>query len=136
VCVIDDVWSCVGSDNLNLRSWTHDSELSCAVMDADGGTEFGYALRLRLAREHLDRAGGGDVDLGDPVAMFDAYRRTAAALDAWHEDPGGAPRPPGRLRAYRLPSVSRLRRYLAAPMYRYLCDPDGRPRAMRRTHTF
>ena len=33
VCVIDDVWMMVGSDNLNRRSWTHDSELSCAVLD-------------------------------------------------------------------------------------------------------
>ena len=31
VCVIDDVWMMVGSDNLNRRSWTNDSELSCAV---------------------------------------------------------------------------------------------------------
>ena len=33
VCVVDDVWATVGSDNINLRSWTHDSELSCAVLD-------------------------------------------------------------------------------------------------------
>ena len=33
VCVIDDVWMAVGSDNLNRRSWTHDSELSCAILD-------------------------------------------------------------------------------------------------------
>ncbi|MDQ6937748.1 MAG: phospholipase D-like domain-containing protein, partial [Actinomycetota bacterium] len=33
VCVIDDLWAAVGSDNINRRSWTHDSELSCAVID-------------------------------------------------------------------------------------------------------
>ena len=33
VRVIDDKWATVGSDNLNRRSWTHDSELSCAVVD-------------------------------------------------------------------------------------------------------
>src|SRR5262249_29757746 len=33
VCVVDDTWAIVGSDNFNRRSWTHDSELSCAVID-------------------------------------------------------------------------------------------------------
>jgi phosphatidylserine/phosphatidylglycerophosphate/cardiolipin synthase-like enzyme len=33
VCVIDDVFLVVGSDNLNRRSWTHDSEISCSVID-------------------------------------------------------------------------------------------------------
>jgi phosphatidylserine/phosphatidylglycerophosphate/cardiolipin synthase-like enzyme len=28
VCVVDDTWSIVGSDNFNRRSWTHYSELS------------------------------------------------------------------------------------------------------------
>jgi phosphatidylserine/phosphatidylglycerophosphate/cardiolipin synthase-like enzyme len=136
VCVIDDRWTCVGSDNLNLRSWTHDSELSCAVMDADGGTGFGYALRRRLAREHLGLLdGAGDEELRDPVAMFDAYRRTAAALDAWHADPSGT-RPRGRLRPYRPPRLSRVQRAVAGAMYRYLCDPDGRPRSLRRRHAF
>jgi phosphatidylserine/phosphatidylglycerophosphate/cardiolipin synthase-like enzyme len=31
-CIIADVRASVGSDN-NRRSWTHDSELSCAVLD-------------------------------------------------------------------------------------------------------
>jgi len=36
VCIVDDTWCSVGSDNVNLRSWTHDSELTCAVVDPDG----------------------------------------------------------------------------------------------------
>jgi phosphatidylserine/phosphatidylglycerophosphate/cardiolipin synthase-like enzyme len=36
VCVVDDTWSIIGSDNFNRRSWTHDSELSCAVLDMGG----------------------------------------------------------------------------------------------------
>jgi phosphatidylserine/phosphatidylglycerophosphate/cardiolipin synthase-like enzyme len=32
VCVVDDEWMTCGSDNLNVRSWTHDSEVTCAVV--------------------------------------------------------------------------------------------------------
>ena len=65
--VVDDTWAAVGSDNLNRRSWTHDSELSCAIIDADrderepsdpgghgdGARGFARDLRLTLMREHL-----------------------------------------------------------------------------------
>ena len=36
VCVMDDAWATVGSDNFNRRSWTHDSELSAVVVDETG----------------------------------------------------------------------------------------------------
>ncbi len=36
VCVIDDWWATIGSDNFNRRSWTHDSELSAVVLDTAG----------------------------------------------------------------------------------------------------
>jgi phosphatidylserine/phosphatidylglycerophosphate/cardiolipin synthase-like enzyme len=62
VCVVDDQWASVGSDNFNRRSWTHDSELSCAVVDEPGPISapaaprtYALELRLSLAREHLDR---------------------------------------------------------------------------------
>ncbi|HEX5188105.1 MAG TPA: phospholipase D family protein [Streptosporangiaceae bacterium] len=39
VCVVDDTWTIIGSDNFNRRSWTHDSEISCAVLDLGGQHE-------------------------------------------------------------------------------------------------
>ena len=91
VCVVDDVWACVGSDNFNRRSWSHDSELSCAVLDAtpdgrapadpaglgDGARRFARDLRLRLLCEHLDRAGGQDTDLLDPASAIAAITASA-----------------------------------------------------------
>ena len=49
ICIIDDVWAAVGSDNFNTRSWTHDSELTAAVLDAE-----------REPRDPTDPAGLGD----------------------------------------------------------------------------
>lgn len=145
-CVIDDVWASIGSDNLNRRSWTHDSELSCAVLDptpahrepADDHRPRAYArdLRLTLAREHLDRPEGADADLCDPRAAFRAFADTAAALDAWHANGRTGPRPPGRLRRYPVADLSAATRFWATPLYRILYDPDGRPRRQRTTGSF
>ena len=57
VCMIDDTWATIGSDNFNRRSWTHDSELSAVVVDpsADDHSPYVRRLRLTLAAEHLDR---------------------------------------------------------------------------------
>ena len=149
VCVIDDVWLMVGSDNLNLRSWTNDSELSCAVIDedrdqreprdpsglGDGARVLARDTRLRLWREHLGRADGDDDDLVDPVAAIDVLCRSAAELDAWHERRTG-PRPPGRLRVHRPGPVRWWAQWWALPLHRALVDPDGRPRALRRAGGF
>lgn len=149
-CIIDDVWASVGSDNFNRRSWTHDSELSCAVLDetldpreprtpgGPGQHARAYArdLRLTLAREHLDRPAGDDADLCDPRSAFAAFARSAAALDAWHAEGQPGQRPPGRLRTYQTPSLSWWTRTWATPLYRCFYDPDGRPSALRRTSAF
>jgi phosphatidylserine/phosphatidylglycerophosphate/cardiolipin synthase-like enzyme len=143
VCVVDDVWATVGSDNFNRRSWTHDSELSCAVLDAsrdpreptdpagtgDGARVFARDLRLRLMREHLDRSpdGSEDADLIDPESAVRAVTRSAEALEAWHAGGGEGPRPPGRLRPHNPRRLGRLTRLWAMPAYRLLYDPDGRP---------
>jgi phosphatidylserine/phosphatidylglycerophosphate/cardiolipin synthase-like enzyme len=150
VCVIDDVWAAVGSDNLNRRSWTHDSELSTAVLDetrdtreprdpaglGDGARVFARELRLRLWREHLGRGAEEDGDLLDPVEGFDAWRRTAAALSGWHQDGRRGPRPPGHAREHDPGRVQPWAAWWAGPVYRYLVDPDGRPRRLRRAGRF
>jgi phosphatidylserine/phosphatidylglycerophosphate/cardiolipin synthase-like enzyme len=149
VCVVDDTWGSVGSDNFNRRSWSHDSELSCAVIDerpndvdTSGSSatapnpSYAGQLRLALAREHLDRADGDDADLRDPRAAFDAFAATAAAVDNWYANGQQAPRPPGRLRNYPTPHIPALTRAWATPLYRIVFDPDGRPRPMRRAGRF
>ncbi len=154
VCVIDDVWASVGSDNINLRSWTHDSELTCAVLDestdpreprdpgglGDGARRFARDLRLELSREHLDltppSTPPASDPLCDPLKAFEAFAASAAALDAWHDNGRRGPRPPGRLRTYHRPRLSRTARTLYAPLHRVLVDPDGRPFGLRRRNDY
>ena len=130
VCIVDDTWACVGSDNANRRSWTHDSELSAAVVDETGS--FARDLRLDLASEHL---GTTQVEgLDDPLETFRAFAASARRLDTWCADPRDE-RPPGQLRTYVQPRLSRLTRAWSTPLYRTLYDPDGRNllrRALRR----
>lgn len=148
-CIVDDVWATVGSDNLNLRSWTHDSELSCAVLDetldrrdprdpagmGDGARVFARELRLCLAAEHLGRS-PDDPDLVDPARAFDAWRATAHALDQWYLDGCRGPRPRGRVRHHRPERVKWWAGWWAQPIYRLVVDPDGRPRSLRRSSRF
>jgi len=146
--VIDDVWAAVGSDNLNRRSWTHDSELSIAVLDSvrdrrapadpaglgDGARVFARNLRLSLLREHTGL--GSDDELLDPVEAFERVRAAADALDSWHRDGENGPRPPGQLRNHSLPDVHWWQSWWARPLYRTIGDPDGRPRDLKRRNTF
>jgi len=143
VCVIDDVWACIGSDNFNRRSWTHDSELNVAVLDGDlddraptvvgtaPAARFARDLRLRLAAEHLGRDSGECDELIDPDSAFEAFARSARDLRQWHDDNGTGPRPKGRLLSVDDQKISALTRAWATPVYRILYDPDGRPRKDR-----
>jgi phosphatidylserine/phosphatidylglycerophosphate/cardiolipin synthase-like enzyme len=146
VCVIDDVWMEVGSDNLNRRSWTHDSELSCAVLDTtyderepldpadlgDRARVLPRNTRLRLWREHLGRDDDDDVDLVDFDSGFGAWSAAAAELDAWHRDGRHGPRPPGQARFHEPERVPEKHRRWAHTFHELFVDPDGRPRHLRR----
>ncbi|MDQ3986364.1 MAG: phospholipase D-like domain-containing protein [Actinomycetota bacterium] len=148
-CIIDDVWAMVGSDNLNRRSWTHDSELSCAVLDderdrreptdpaglGDGARRFARELRLSLWREHL----GDEIDeeiLLDPVTAFSAWREIADRLEAWKRSGRRGARPPGRAVVHLPSPVPRRHSRWAKLAYNLMVDPDGRPRNMRKGRNF
>ena len=140
-CVIDDIWCCVGSGNLNRRSWTHDSELSCAVVDDDpdgaarrldehvpaGSDSFAQRLRLKLACEHLGRLEADTADLLEPATTFAAFAASADRFDYWHLTGEKGPRPLGQLCTYTTPQLARRTKTWATPLYRLVYDPDGRP---------
>jgi phosphatidylserine/phosphatidylglycerophosphate/cardiolipin synthase-like enzyme len=145
LCIADDVWMTCGSDNFNRRSWTHDSEITCAVVDAtadereprvlrsDGvpARRLPRDLRLSLWAEHLG------VDVGhprllDPVSGFELWRETADALDAWHATGRKGRRPAGQARHHEPAPVHGATRVWADPLYRLVFDPDGRVLRHRR----
>jgi phosphatidylserine/phosphatidylglycerophosphate/cardiolipin synthase-like enzyme len=120
VCIVDDTWMSCGSDNFNRRSWTHDSELTCAVMDDEG--RLPRELRKSLWSEHLGLA-------ADDQRLHDA----SDALGLWRERAG---RPDSRIRAHEVEPVGAVARIWATPMYRTTYDPDGRPLRLRRRNAF
>ena len=144
--MIDDVWMTIGSDNMNRRSWTHDSELSCAVLDrhrddrqptdpaglGDGARVLARETRLALWREHLQNS---DVSI-DFDEGFEQLRNSADLLDRWHASDRNGVRPPGRLRHHDPQPVSREEWMTASLMYRLVNDPDGRPLPLRLRRTF
>src|SRR5947209_4382476 len=120
ICIVDDTWMSCGSDNFNRRSWTHDSELNCAVMDDEG--RLLRETRSLLWAEHLGIA-ADDERLHSP----------ADSLALWRER---AVRPDPRIRAHEGEPVGRVARVWATPRYRTIYDPDGRPRSLRRRNAF
>jgi len=134
VCVVDDRWACIGSDNTNRRSWTHDTELSAAVVD-ESSSGWVQSLRLSLAAEHLG-SNAAIGDLSDPSALFEAFRTSASALEHWYRSDCRGPRPPGHLRPFAQEPLRGRTRLWAEPAYKIVFDPDGRPRRMRQAHEF
>lgn len=149
LCIIDDVWMSVGSDNLNRRSWTHDSEASCAVIDSeadlrspldpgglgDGARVLPRNLRLTLWHEHLGKE-ILDEDILHPIKGFETWQGVAQRLDAWHEHKNRGPRPQGRVRVHHPEPVSAWNRMWGRPLYQLAVDPDGRPRDLKRHGEF
>jgi phosphatidylserine/phosphatidylglycerophosphate/cardiolipin synthase-like enzyme len=125
VCVVDDSWASVGSDNVNRRSWTHDSELSAAVCHQD----FAHELREELAREHLGLGESDAVPGRDD--LFDAFAAAGAELQRWHDEGRRGPRPRGQLRAISDPPQGRWTQVWSRLAIRYVYDPDGRPLSLR-----
>lgn len=147
ICIIDDTWFTCGSDNFNRRSWTTDSELTCAVVDTSAGDEPGKGsrtsppsplarkLRLQLWAEHLG------LEQDDPMLQaagtgLELWNSTADALDQWHRAGRGTQRPAGQVRHHVQEAVPFLQRLWADPLYRFIVDPDGRPRRLRGTDRF
>lgn len=148
ICIIDDAWFTCGSDNFNRRSWTTDSELTCAVIDTSAeqeapGADAGPAasrplaqgLRLELWAEHLG-LDQNDPRLHSPADGLGLWNAAADALDEWHTTGGHPLRPEGHVRHHITEPVTRLQRLWAGPANRFLVDPDGRPRKMRGTTQF
>ena len=143
VCVIDDVWVSVGSDNLNRRSWTHDSEVSCAVIDShidtrapqdpgglgDLSRSFARDVRLRLWAEHLWREIDDPalVPLKGAVRFWDSLTQQTAPGGHENKDIGKT----SHLRIHEVEPVNGLTRLWAEVLYRLLFDPDGRPLSLR-----
>ena len=120
VCIVDDEWMTIGSDNLNLRSWSHDSELTCAIVDPDG--ELPRSLRTTLWAEHLGLPEDDPrlADIRDPTSL-------------WMERIGA---PGSRVHVHEPVRISSRAARWAAPVYRRFFDPDGRPRRLRGTAEF
>ncbi|HVC40001.1 MAG TPA: phospholipase D-like domain-containing protein [Candidatus Dormibacteraeota bacterium] len=149
VCVIDDVWALVGSANFNLRSWTHDSELSCAVIDQTlddrGPAEptrpqeeprvFARSLRVELWAEHLGRS-PTDPELLNLEQAQELWRTSAARLADWHLAGAVLPHPPERVTVHSPLPIPSGSGWWAGSLYRSVYDPDGRPRSVRRRGRF
>jgi phosphatidylserine/phosphatidylglycerophosphate/cardiolipin synthase-like enzyme len=135
ICIVDDTWVTCGSDNFTRRSWTTDSELTCAVIDGDAAGGLARQLRIRLWAEHLE-LDEDDPRLLDPAAGLRLWNSTAAALEGWHGAGRDSRRPAGRVRHHTTQAVTRLQRLWADPVNRIVVDPDGRPRELRGTDEF
>ena len=92
-CIIDHRWASVGSDNLNRRSWTSDSEIAATIVDDRGESgapapeeSFPRVLLRTLVAEHLGCTVAEVPE--DPHELFDAMVACGDALDRWYAGGG------------------------------------------------
>ena len=135
-CIIDDTWATIGSDNFNRRSWTHDSELSAAIIDLAEDATYARDLRLALAAEHLDRRLTPSTTASTHTACSPPSPTPPPSSTDGTLTDVSARVPQAGCGASEPPRISPLKRALAAIPYRVVHDPDGRPRSIRGTDRF
>ncbi len=89
--IFDDKFAVIGSANVNLRGWTHDSEIVVGVFDpsANDHTSFTFAhrLRIKLWAEHLNMNNAtGHALLADPIAGAKYWFATRTNVEVFGEN--------------------------------------------------
>ena len=113
--VIDDVWAMVGSANLNRRSWTHDSEVACVVLDqerdsppvdpgglGDGARVFAQNSGSGCGGRTAANATAERAGWSTRSQASSSWRATAPRLEGWHDGGNRGPGPPGRVRPHQV----------------------------------
>jgi phospholipase D1/2 len=111
VMIVDDVFVNVGSQNVNVRSMTHDSEIGVSVVDAqvsNGTCKFAVDFRRNLWAEHLNLA-VTDPLLNNPIQAVQEWERQASLSTS-------------RVQRHTVPMPQTEFR----PLWNNTHDPDGR----------
>jgi len=95
VVIIDDVFATIGSSNMNVRGFTHDTETNAFILDGrvvGGARKFARDLRVRLWAEHLGWIPGGDTsklwNIDKAVDILVKHRSPAARLVDYNHSRG------------------------------------------------
>ena len=111
VTIVDDLWSTLGSANLNNRGMRDDAELNVATLDS----ELARGLRMILWAEHLELIGEGSMltvarHLGHQRQRRSVDEQAARILQTLQETHRG---PPGRPATHDRAGQDNLRRFHA-----------------------